>query len=123
MTVRSAFAVVIGLIGSVSAQCYSVPDDQPGQGRCNWVPFGQAYGDPLSSNQRYQTVLTAADLGGAAGAITSLAFAPCGVGGAGSGTYRVDTLTIVMDHIAAGAALSTTFDSNLSAAAVTVTVT
>jgi len=62
-----------------------------------------------------QLRFTAAELGGVANLITGLGFASCGTGRANCGTLRV-----VVDHIPAQQAWSTTFDANLTPAAVTV---
>jgi serine protease AprX len=60
-------------------------------------------------NQRYQTIVTAAQLGGA-GSISSVSLAPCG-----SGTHASESLRITMSHVPAGWSLSSTFANNLPA--------
>ncbi|MEM7201901.1 MAG: hypothetical protein AAF628_16665 [Planctomycetota bacterium] len=109
--------LVAALAAPAAAQCYEVPDDTPDAGECNSVPFGRDRGDPLWSNQRYQSLITKVELGGVDQLITGLQFAPCSATSA-SGTYQIDRLVIVMDH--RRGALGTLFADNLSPAAMTV---
>jgi hypothetical protein len=78
------------------------------------IPFGST---TLATwgNQKYQSKVTIADLGGLPGLITGLGFAPCG-----SGSIHFDAIEIVLDHHPAGQPLSTTFASNLTPNAITV---
>ena len=61
------------LIGHASAQCDAtlfIPDDNAGSGGCSTIPFGAVSGAP-GKVARYQVLLTAEQLGGAA---TGIAF-------------------------------------------------
>lgn len=99
---------------AATAQNWYVPDNLANAGSCNVIPFGQAVGGPFY-NCRYQTRFTAADLGAAANLITGLGFASCSTGRA-----HFDQIEIVLDHIPAAQATSTTFANNLTVTATTV---
>ncbi len=110
--------VVAAALATVSLQAQTrvhyIPDSNAGTGTCNVIPFGTTKSSPTWRNQKYQTLITAAQLGNKAGPIAEIGFAPCGA------TLRsFDSLTIKMDHFK-GTTLSTTFANNLSAKAVTV---
>ena len=102
-------------IASATAQNYYVPDPNPVSttNSCNVIPFGST--TATWENQRYQTKVTAADLGNIPNLITGLGFSPCG-----DGVTHYDTLEVIIDHHPAGVPLSTTFDNNLTPNAVTV---
>jgi len=109
-------AAVLGLAATASTQAWYIPDPSATTGSCNVIPFGNLMPSTTWSNQRYQTIVTAADLGSLAGVITGLGLAPCGTGDQDFGTIQ-----IVMDHIpAATTTLSTTFATNLTVNAITV---
>jgi hypothetical protein len=94
---------------SLSAQCYETPDNLPGAGSGNVIPFGDT--DPQSalwSRTIYQQTVTAADLGNQPGVITALAFAPTG-----TGVRRFGSLKITLGHCTLGT-LSTTFANNFT---------
>lgn len=96
------------------AQNYYVPDNDPAMGTSNIIPFGTGTLGSYS-NCRMQVRATAAELGGIANLITGLGFS-C----SGSGPAHYDALEIVIDHIPATQALTTTFANNLTANAVNV---
>ncbi|HEX5053403.1 MAG TPA: hypothetical protein VFZ65_16620 [Planctomycetota bacterium] len=96
------------------AQNWYVPDNDATMGTINVIPFGST-GTGSFYNCRMQVRATAAELGGLPNLITGLGFA---AGGTGRAHYT--TLDIVMDHIPAAQALSTTFASNLTVNAVPV---
>ncbi len=99
----------------VLAQNWYIPNSNPAASSgCNVIPFGQSANGPFY-NARYQTRVTAADLGNAANLVTGLAFAPCL-----SGRAHYDQLEIVMDHIPPFQPLNATFANNLTPNAVTV---
>jgi hypothetical protein len=108
---RATTLFALFLAGSASAQNWHVPDNLPAAGACNAVPFGASG----SAYTKFQTRCTAADLGAAANQISGLGFSCCG-----SGRVHFDQIEIVLDHIPAAQALSTTFASNITPAAVTV---
>jgi hypothetical protein len=114
---RSLLATLVSCFAA-AAQNFFVPDNGT-SGGCEIVPFGD--GSPSQiGNHRYQTRLTAAQLGGAPGICTGLGFLPCGATAPGGYGIRLDQLRIVMDHIPPSQPLSTTFANNLTPAAVTV---
>ena len=92
---------------ALAAQSYFIPSDTPTVGTCNVIPFGDA-GSATWSNQIYQTIATAADLGGTAGRISGIAFAPCG-----TGVHRNGRLRITLSHVPAGYVLAASFAANL----------
>lgn len=111
---HSKILSVVLLSAAATAQNWYVPDSLANAGSCNVIPFGQNLGGPFY-NCRYQTRFTAADLGAAANLITGLGFASCS-----TGRSHFDQLEIVLDHIPAAQATSTTFANNLSVTATTV---
>jgi hypothetical protein len=109
-------AAMLGLAAVVQAQTWYIPDNAAAAGGCNVIPFGNVTPSTSWSNQKYQAMVTASDLGSLPGLITGIAFAPCG-----TGDRDADSLQIVLDHIPASTTtLSTTFAANLTASAVTV---
>ncbi len=110
------FTLLAALVCTVPAlaQNWYVPDNSSTVGVCNVIPFGSGVGSSFY-NAKMQTRLTAADLGALPNIITGLAFASCNTGRA-----HYDQIEIVLDHIPAAQVLSTTFDNNLTPAAVTV---
>src|SRR5262245_59777353 len=107
MQVRSLVAVFVG-VAPVLAQNWPVPDNLPAAGTCNVIPFGNTVGSSFF-NCKFQTRVTAADLGAVANVITGLGFTSCAAGRA-----HYDHLEIVLDHIPAAQPLSTTFANNLT---------
>ena len=103
---RSLLALAL-LSSGLAAQSAYVPSNTPAAGTCNAFPFS-------TSDMRYQALVTAADMGNAPALICGFAVAQCSTGVA---TFQ--RLTIKMAHLAAPA-LSTTFDMNLAAGAITV---
>jgi hypothetical protein len=110
-------AAVLGLAVTAPTQAWYIPNSSANTGAaCNVIPFGDIIPSTTWSNQKYQTIVMASDLGSLPGVITGLGFAPCG-----SGDRDFDSIQIVMDHIpAAVTTLSTTFAANLTPNAVTV---
>ncbi len=106
------------LTAGAHGQSQFIPDKDATAGTCNVIPFGNvSQTDTTWSNQKYQTILTAAQLGfttAGAGTICDLAFAPCS-----SGTRVFSTIEIKMDYVK-GTTLSQTFSTNITASAVTV---
>ena len=98
------------LAAAAAAQCVHVPDDTPTTGACSVVPFGSEVQSPFWANQRYQTLVTAAELGAAAD-ITSLGFATCATSTA---QFQCASISIALAPVFGGT-LSTTFDQNLAA--------
>ncbi|MHC4514320.1 MAG: hypothetical protein ACYTGW_04525 [Planctomycetota bacterium] len=101
-----------------NAQSVFIPDNSATVGTCNVIPFGRtSQTDATWSNQKYQTILTAKQLGFStpgAGAICDLAFVPCV-----SGTRVFKTIEIKLDYVK-GTTLSQTFANNIGPNAVTV---
>lgn len=114
MRVPSSLLVAIAAAAPLLAQNYYIPDNNAAAGACNVIPFGSTAPSTTWSNQIYQTIVNASDLGGIPNIITGISFAPCG-----TGSYRGRLIEVVLDHIPAGP-LSTTFASNLTPNAVTV---
>ena len=106
---------LLAIVTPVLAQNVYVPDNGAATGNSNVIPFGHSYPNGPFSNCHMQLRVTAAELGGVANLITGLGFA-C----SGSGPVHHNTLEIVIDHIPAAQAFSTTFASNLTVNAVTV---
>jgi hypothetical protein len=109
-TLLAVFAVATTAV----AQNWYVPDNLSAAGTCNAIPFGSGVGSTFA-NCKYQTRFTAADLGALPNLITGLGFAACA-----TGRNHYDQIDIVLDHIPAAQPTSTTFASNLTAAATTV---
>ena len=98
------------LTTTVNAQDVYVPDNNPAVGACNVIPFGHNTVSTTWSNQRYQCMITTADMGASTSVanICDLGFAPCV-----AGIRHFDTIEIVMAQTTAGT-LSTTFATNLA---------
>lgn len=105
---------LFAICAPIAAQNYYIPDSNAAAGTSNVIPFGSTAGSSFY-NCRMQVRATAAELGNLPNLITGLGFAPSGTGAA-----HYDTLDIVMDHIPASQAFSTTFANNLTANAITV---
>jgi hypothetical protein len=91
-----------------------VPDNDATTGGCNVIPFGTDTMSATWANQKYQTMVTAADLGNPrAKSICGLAFAPCGTV---TGIREFDTISIRMGQTNSST-LSTTFSANMGSAA------
>jgi hypothetical protein len=98
------------LASSLCAQSFVMPPGTlPSVGTCNAFPFS-------TTNMRYQALITAADLSNTAGSICCLSLAPCT-----TGVRSMATITVKMAHFS-GAAMTTTFDSNLNTPGPAVTV-
>lgn len=106
---------LLALSAPLLAQNYYVPDSNAASGTSNVIPFGQSSPGGSFYNCRMQVRATAADLGNLPNIITGLGFAP-----SGTGTAHYDTLDIVIDHIPASQAFTTTFANNLTAGAINV---
>ncbi len=106
---RLATALATALFAtSVAAQnCWYAPNNTPTVGTCNVFPWGQA-------SSRYQTLMTADDLGQRPTILRALAFASCG-----SGTFTANRITIRFNYFQ-GATLGTDFATNLGSGAVTM---
>jgi hypothetical protein len=107
MPYRSFVAVLVS-VAPLLSQNWDVPDNLPAAGSCNVIPFGSTVASSFY-NIKFQTRVTAADLGGVANVITGLGFASCSTGRA-----HYDHIEIVLDHIPAAQPLSTTFANNLT---------
>jgi hypothetical protein len=114
---------IAGLLASMfavhaNAQSVFITDNNAASGSCNVIPFGhQSTTNATWANQKYQTILTAAQLGftsPGAGTICDLAFAPCV-----SGTRVFSTIEVKMDYVK-GTTLNQTFSANITSKAVTV---
>lgn len=92
---------------AITAQAHYIPSDTPTTGTCNVIPFGDA-GSATWSNQVYQTIATAADLGNAGGIITGISFAPCG-----NVVHKNARLRVTLSHVPPAYILQTTFALNL----------
>lgn len=120
MRVANVIANLLLVPGIVAqGQAFTVPaGTSPSTGTCNSIPWGDA-GSSIWSNQRYQVVVPASDLG-AAGFITGLEFAPCG-----TGTHTSSTLTITIGMVPNGfqfGAGNVDFAANLASASGTTVV-
>lgn len=82
------------------------PSDTPGTGPCSNAPFGSAFANAVDRNQRWQTLVTAAELGNVPRTVSSIAFAPCG-----AGVRDYDRLVVKMNHI--NGPLTTDMTANL----------
>jgi hypothetical protein len=116
--IRTSIFLVAGLVLGASnaqtAQCWYATDNSASTGTCNLIPFGTTPTDPTWSNQKYQQLVAASTIGTTPTVISEIGFAPCG-----TGLHEFATLKITMDQTT-NVPLSTTFASNLSAAAVVV---
>lgn len=111
----------LALAGGVVAQgqAFTVPNGTPtGQGNCNVIPWGDA-GSATWSNQRYQTIVPASDLG-TPGFITGLEFDPCNTGTHNSATLKITIGMVPNNFTFAGG--NTNFDVNLANAVGTTVV-
>jgi hypothetical protein len=88
-----------------------IPDDDATAGNCNVIPFGAAAISATWSNQRYQTMATAADLGSPTGKlrICNIGFASCNTT---ANISHADTIEIQLGQTDA-TSLATTFAANL----------
>ena len=111
-----AFAAGLLFAGAAGAQnTFYVPDNNPGTGILNRIPFGDTDPtDPVWSNQKYQTLLTAAQLGSAPRAIVELGFAS-----SVNGVRQFATIKVQM-ALTAATVLDPDFATNLGAAPTTV---
>jgi hypothetical protein len=80
----------LALTCTLAAQAYFIPSDTPTVGTCNVIPFGDS-GTATWSNQVYQTVATATDLG----------------------VHRNSRLRITLSHVPANYTLQAAFAANL----------
>ncbi|MCA8956178.1 MAG: hypothetical protein KDC87_08890 [Planctomycetes bacterium] len=106
------------LIAPLTAQSpsYYIPSNTPSTGTCNVIPFGDS--STTWTNQKYQTIITAADLGNAAVLnICDLAWAPCGGGGAANMNFQAIEIVMAQTTLTT---LSTTFSANLGSNVQTV---
>lgn len=87
-----------------------VPSNTPGSGTCSVVPFGDVNTNTPVAKQRLQWIVTAAELGGTAGFITGLSFAPCA-----TGTYQGDAMDVYVAEMPPGFSFAghLDFDDNL----------
>ena len=103
---NSMLLCLAALAASLPAQSIYVPSDTPAVGTANAFPFN-------TTDMRYQALILATELNNAPALITGFALAP-----SSSGALSYGHVTMKMAHLAA-ATLSTTFDTNLAAGAVT----
>lgn len=103
---RPAAIALVAMASSLSAQSFYVPNANPQGAASNSFPFN-------TSNMRYQTLVSAADLGSVPALITGFALQP-----SSTGVRTFTQVTMKMAHLSA-ATLSTTFDQNLAAGAIT----
>jgi hypothetical protein len=97
---------VASLTASLSAQSFYIPTNTPTVGTANAFPFN-------TTDMRYQALIRATELNSTPAVITGFSLAP-----AASGTLAYGPVTMKMAHLASPT-LSTTFDTNLAAGAVT----
>jgi hypothetical protein len=115
-----AHALAAGLLLAASSvaqtpNTYYVPNNNAGTGIPNLIPFGDTSPtDPSWSNQKYQTLVTATQLGGTARPLVELGFASVA-----TGLRRFATLRIQMAHTTA-TTLGTNFAANLGGSPSTV---
>lgn len=94
------------LAASIPAQSFYVPTNTPTVGTANVFPFG-------TTDMRYQALVLASELGSTPAVIRGFGLAP-----ANTGVRTFTHVTMKMAHLASSS-LSTTFDQNLAAGAVT----
>lgn len=101
------------LLTTVAARAEEVyaPDNMPGAGTCNAIPFSSSF---MSGEARYQALVPQSMLGSGF-LVRELSFAPC----AASPNFQATNLTIVMAH-SVSTMLSSTFATNLAGNATTV---
>ena len=104
---RKHILATLAVSCALTAQAYYIPSDTPATGTCNSIPFGDTNGSALWTNQVYQSIATAAELGNTPGYVTGLAFAPCG-----TGVHKNTRLRISLSHVPPGHTLRTTFALN-----------
>ncbi|HET9384858.1 MAG TPA: hypothetical protein VFO67_06900, partial [Gemmatimonadales bacterium] len=97
---------VLSLSATLSAQSFYIPTNTPTVGTANAFPFN-------TTNMRYQALIRATELGSTPVLIRGFSLAP-----STSGTLEYGPVTMKMAHLASPT-LSTTFDTNLAAGAVT----
>ncbi len=97
---------VASLTASLSAQSFYIPSNTPTVGTANAFPFN-------TSDMRYQALIRATELNSTPELITGFSLAP-----STSATLMYGPVTMKMAHLASPT-LSTTFDNNLAAGAVT----
>lgn len=108
-------ALLISAVPALAQNCKYVPDSIP-SGPCNVIPFGTTKNDATWGNQRYQTILTTAQLGNVPGMICELGFVPCG-----TGPRSFDSIEIQMAQTQlADFTTSNNFLTNLGASPTTV---
>lgn len=107
MRLSTTISCILALACGLAAQSIYVPSNTPTTGTCNAFPFN-------TTDMRYQTLVTPTQMGNVPAVISGMAVAQCA---GGSATFQ--HLTIRMAHLAA-TTLSTTFDTNLAAGAITV---
>lgn len=97
---------IASLAATLSAQSFYVPTNTPTVGTANAFPFN-------TTDMRYQALIRAVELNNTPALITGFGLAP-----STSGTLAYGHVTMKMAHLASPT-LSTTFDTNLAAGAVT----
>lgn len=103
--------LLLAATASAQGTAFYAPDNDPTAGSCNVIPFGNVITNSSWVNQRYQQIVTVADLNGTAGLVTGIGFAPCA-----SGEHRSDTIRITLAHVPSGFSFqsgNTNFDNNL----------
>lgn len=113
----SVAACVLASTALAQGKSYYIPNNTPNSGSCNLIPFGDRFVVPSKtwSNQKYQTLVTNAQLGNSSTLrICDIGFAACG-----AGVRHFDSIEIVLAQTNA-TTLSTTFATNLSANVQTV---
>ena len=103
---NATFVCLAALAAVLPAQSFYVPSNTPTLGTANAFPFN-------TTNMRYQALIRATELNSTPALITGFGLAP-----SGSGTLSYGPVTMKMAHLASPT-LSTTFDANLAAGAVT----
>jgi hypothetical protein len=108
----------LAVSAGVPAQSFYIPSNTPTTGTCNVIPFGTTSSSATWVNQRYQTIITAADLNNMAGFINGLAFASCG-----TGMRQHASIDVTMSLVPSGYTLTSTFAANLPAPTVVLSAT
>ncbi|MBK8980290.1 MAG: hypothetical protein IPM29_30680 [Planctomycetes bacterium] len=98
---------------AAQGSAFPVPDNLPGVGICNAIPFGSTNGSSSWLNQRHQWVVTVADMNAQPCLITGLSFAPCSTGIHMSTSIR---LTLALVQPGFDLLTNTNFDANLQGA-------
>jgi hypothetical protein len=108
MRITTLLASIVALTSTAFAQNFHIPDALASQGPCNVIPFGNRVASATWENQRYQQMVTTADLGNKTVLnICELAFGACG-----SGNREFKTIEIKLGQTKA-TSLSTTFSANM----------